>query len=161
MKRWLKFAALPVLLALGYLAGSLVAGPGLAGPGGGDGGGGQGNCLDGANKVEDPGDTLTINAPTGQIVGQVAIKAGSDNQEGGCFLYPPLTSGRCYTVSGLGTAVVRIERIGSGSDCKEISHVEWTTTPGTTTTTTTSTTTNPKTSTTPTTTDPKTTMPTP
>jgi hypothetical protein len=157
----LKFAALPVLLALGYLAGSLVAGPGLAGPGGGDGGGGQGNCLDGANKVEDPGDTLTINAPTGQNVRQVAIKAGSDNQEGGCFLYPPLTSGRCYTVSGLGTAVVRIERIGSGSDCKEISHVEWTTTPGTTTTTTTSTTTNPKTSTTPTTTDPKTTMPTP
>jgi hypothetical protein len=160
LTRWLKFAAVPVLLALGYLAGSVVASPGQAGPGGGDGG--QENCLDGANKVEDPGDTLTINAPSGQIVGQVAIKSVSDNQEGfGCFLYPPLTSGQCYTVSGLGTAVVRITRIGSGSDCKEISHIELTTTPGTTPTTTTTTTASPKTSATPTTTDPKTTMPTP
>jgi hypothetical protein len=158
LTRWLGFAALPVLLALGYLAGSVVAGPGLAGPGGG---GGQGNCLDGANQVEDPGDTLTINAPTGQTVGQVAIRAESDKEEGfECFLYPPLTSGPCYTVSGLGTAVVRVRRIGSGPDCKEISHVEWTTTPGTPTTTTTSTTTA-KTATTPATTDRKTTSPTP
>jgi hypothetical protein len=151
LTKWLKLAAIPMLLALGYLAGSVVASPGQGGPGGGSGGGGQESCLDGANMVEDPGNTLTINAPAGRIVTRVGIKAESDNQEWfGCFLYPPRTSDPCYRVSGLGTAVVRITRIGAGSDCREISQVEWTTTPGTITRPTTTTTTNPKTSTTPT-----------
>ena len=158
MKRWLTFAALPTLLALGYLAGSVVASPEQAGPGGGSDGGGQESCLAEADKVEEPGDPLTINAPAGRIVRQVAIKAESDNQGGfGCLLYPPLTSGPCYTVSGLGTAVVTITRIRARSDCKEISQVEWRTTPGAIPTPTTTTTRNAKTST-PTTTDPKTSM---
>lgn len=161
MTRWLKFAALPVLLALGYLAGSVVAGPGLAGP---DGGGGQGNCLPGATDktADDPGNVVTIIAGTGQVITALAIKAGSENQlDQKCFSYTEDDlDGPCYTVEGLGTATARIERIDSGSDCKEISHVEWTTTPGITTTTTITTSTDPKTSTTPATTDRKTTLPT-
>lgn len=161
MTRWLKFAALPVLLALGYLAGSVVAGPGLAGPGGG---GGQESCLPRATDktADDPGDLVTVIAGTGQVITALAIKARSENQlDQGCFSYTEdELEGPCYTVEGLGTATVRIERIGSGSGCNEISHVEWTTTPGITTTTTTTTSTDPKTSTTPATTDRKTTSPT-
>lgn len=107
---------------------------------------GQGNCLGGgATKIDNPGDTTTITAPGGQVITQVAIKAGTP-----CFIFNADGTQGCYTVSGIGTSTVTVTRSGSGPTCKEISHIEYVTgtappppppPPPTTTTTTTTTTT--------------------
>ena len=109
-----KFAALTTMVSLGLMAAYVLAGPVAAQ--------GQGTCIEGGTKIENPGDSEVITADS--PITQVAIKAGND-----CFLFPPLTSNDCYTVSGLGTNTVTITRIGSGRDCKEISHIEYTTGP--------------------------------
>jgi hypothetical protein len=111
-----KFAALTTMVSLGLLAAYVLAGPVAAQ--------GQGTCIEGGTKIDNPGDSEVIEAPAGSVITQVAIKAGRD-----CFFFPPLTSNDCYTVSGLGTSTVTITRIGSGPDCKEISHIEFTTGP--------------------------------
>jgi hypothetical protein len=115
MKRHVaKFAALTTMVSLGLLAAYVLAGPVAAQ--------GQGTCIEGGTKIENPGDSEVITA--GSPITQVAIKAGNE-----CILFPPETSNDCYTVSGLGTTTVTITRIGSGRDCKEISHIEFTTGP--------------------------------
>jgi hypothetical protein len=148
-KTTLKILVLSALLSVGFLAayfggGVLSSSPAVAAPGGG---GATGNCLGGgATKIENPGDTTTITAPAGQVITQVAVKAGT-----ACFIFNADGTQGCYTVSGIGTATVTVTRSGSGPDCKEISHIEFITStappppppppPTTTTTTTTSTTT--------------------
>ena len=114
MKRRIpKYAALLTMLSLGLTAAFVIGGPIASAQG-------TGNCLEGSTKLDFSAETYTINA--GSPITTVAIKAGN-----GCFLFPPLTSNACYTVSGLGTTTVTITRIGSGRTCKEISHVEYTT----------------------------------
>jgi hypothetical protein len=143
-----KILALAALSVLGFLAafsGAFSSSPALAVPGGG---GSTGNCLGGgASKIENPGDTTTLTAPAGQVITQVAIKAGTT-----CYISPigtlgSITLGGCYEVTGLGTATVTVTRTGSGPECKEISHIEYITSsappPPTTTTTTTTTATTP------------------
>jgi hypothetical protein len=137
-QRILKFAALSTMVSLGLVAAYVVAGPVAAQPGGG-------NCLEGGTKLDFSAEEYTINAPAGSVVTAVSIKAGRD-----CL--GPFTedfNDGCYAVSGLGTATVTIERIGSGPTCKEISHVEFltSTSPPPTTTTVPTTTTTPTTST--------------
>jgi hypothetical protein len=81
---------------------------------------GAGNCLDGANKIENPGDTETLTAPAGQVITTVAIKAGTP-----CITFTSDGTIGCYTVSGIGTNSVTVTRSGSGPGCKEISHIEF------------------------------------
>jgi hypothetical protein len=131
-----KIFALSALLAVGFVAAYFGGGvygssPALAQPGGG----GTGNCLGGgATKVENPGDSETLTAPAGQVITQVAIKAGT-----ACIIFDSDATIGCYTVSGLGTDTVLVTRSGSGPTCKEISHIEFITStappPPTTTTT--------------------------
>jgi hypothetical protein len=128
----MKFAALTTMVSLGLIAAYVLAGPVAAQ--------GQGTCIEGAMKIENPGDSETITASS--PITAVAIKAGRD-----CIVFPPATSDDCYTVSGLGTTSVTITRIGSGPDCKEISHIEFTTGPVEPPTTTVPTTTAPTTTT--------------
>jgi len=142
----LKLGALTAMVPIGLLTAYVLAAPVAAQDG-------EGTCIVGATKIDDPGDSLVINAPAGEVITQVAIKAGSSQSGGGCFLFPPLTSSSCYTVDGLGTSTVTINRIGDGPTCKGISHVEYTTTTDTTTTTTTDSTTTTTTDTTITTTE--------
>jgi hypothetical protein len=124
----LKILALSALLSAGFLAaffgsGLFSSSPAFAGPGGG---GATGNCLGGgAAKIENPNDSTTITAPAGQVITQVAIKAGTE-----CFIFNSDGTQGCYTVTGLGTASVTVTRAGSGPTCKEISHIEFTTSTG-------------------------------
>jgi hypothetical protein len=119
----LKILVLSALLSVGFLAaffggGALSSSPALAQP---PGDGGKGNCLGGgATKIENPNDTTTIVAPDGQVITQVAVKAGTE-----CFIFNADGTQGCYTVEGLGSATVTVTRSGSGSDCKEISHIEF------------------------------------
>jgi hypothetical protein len=147
-----KLAAVLALVTLGTTAAYFVASPGQAAPGGG-------NCLVGGTKLDFSAESYTIVAPAGSVVTTVAIKAGNS-----CTIYTSDSSGPCYAVSGIGTPTVTVTRIGSGSACKEISHIEYLTGPGTTpttpttpTTTTTTTTTAPSTTTNTTTTSSSTT----
>jgi hypothetical protein len=134
----LKMLVLSALMSVGFLVaffggGVLSSSPALAQDGG------KGNCLGGdATKTpDDPGDTVILTAPAGQVITTVAIKAGTP-----CFTFTEDGSvPGCYTVEGIGTSSVTVTRIGSGPDCKEISHIEFITSTGppppTTTTTTT------------------------
>jgi hypothetical protein len=83
---------------------------------------GKGDCLGGANKIENPGDTETLTAPAGQVITAVSIKAGTE-----CIVFDADTNDGCYSVEGIGTGTVIVTRVGSGPDCKEISHIEFTT----------------------------------
>jgi hypothetical protein len=86
------------------------------------------------NKVEPIVErNITVNAPAGQVVTLVSIKAGT-----ACWLTPAGTSGTytfsfdgtpCYVVAGLGAATATVTRVGNGSDCKDISNIEYFTAP--------------------------------
>jgi hypothetical protein len=123
---------LSALMTVGFLVaffggGILSASPALAQ--------GQGDCLGGANKIENPGDTETLTAPAGQVITAVSIKAGN-----ACIIFNESGTMGCYTVTGIGTNSATVTRSGSGPGCKEISHIEFTTStppPPTTTVTTT------------------------
>jgi hypothetical protein len=115
----LKILVLSALLSAGFLAaffggGILSSSPALAQ--------GKGNCLgaDATKTPDDPGDTVILTAPAGQVITTVAIKAGTP-----CVVFTADGSNGCYTVEGIGTPSVTVTRIGSGPDCKEISHVEF------------------------------------
>lgn len=53
------------------------------------------------------------------------IKAGSQNQGDACFEFTQDGDNGCYAVFGLGTDTAHAVKIGSGRDCKDISHVEF------------------------------------
>ena len=124
-----RHTVIAVLAALSILAGGAVLEPSSAVPGGG-----TGNCAPAGStvtKVENPGDEYTFTAPEGDTVSAVYLKAGRD-----CITFTGDFADDCYTVSGIGTNEVTVERTGSGRECKEISHLEFVTTTEPTTTTT-------------------------
>jgi hypothetical protein len=127
-----KLAAVLALVTLGMTAAYFVAAPVGAAPGGGGGG----NCVSGGTKIDVSMESYTIVAPAGTVVTAVYIKAGNV-----CIPVTSDSNDGCYSVSGLGTPTVMVTRVGSGSECKEISHIEYVTGPGTTPPTTTTTTT--------------------
>src|SRR5690606_16771175 len=73
------------------------------------------------------GDLVEHDAGSGNIVSGVCIKSGS-NSFGDKQHSEVLDNGKyedgCYEVSGVGTQIVTVERLGSGPDCKEISHID-------------------------------------
>lgn len=88
---------------------------------------GQGDCNPNQDdKVEDPGDSSTYEAPEGYIITRVDIKAGSAQSTDGeqCTTFTSDGNDGCYSVSGIGTNQVSVDRVGTGTDCKEISHYE-------------------------------------
>jgi hypothetical protein len=72
--------------------------------------------------IRDESSPFTFTAPAGQVVTDVCIKAGTQADL-------PAGTG-CYVVTGIGTPTVTVTRIGSGPECKEISHVDFFTGPG-------------------------------
>jgi len=92
-----------------------------------DGQGSSSACETAVKSPENPGDTWTYDAGAGNIVSGVCIKSGEKmfggNQHSGVLVNGTYEDG-CYKVSGIGTQTVKVERIGSGSDCQGISHVD-------------------------------------
>src|SRR3989344_779643 len=93
--------------------------------------GGQNNECDNATNVNPiNGNLATYTAPSGQVVTGVCIKAGNDmfgdghSDSLGNGIYNGTSGNPCYVVSGVGTQIVTVTRIGSGSTCKEISHID-------------------------------------
>lgn len=86
---------------------------------------GLGDCGSGfVEKTNSNGEIAVYNGT--EVIGSVYVKAGSQNQEdGSCYLFTEDGSNGCYAVSGLGTTSVTVTHVGSGPDCKEISHVEF------------------------------------
>lgn len=60
-----------------------------------------------------------------QIITRVIIKAGSQIQGEACFVFTQDGSNGCYAVTGIGTNHVVVTEVEGGTDCKEISHVEF------------------------------------
>lgn len=84
----------------------------------------QGHCAtDPFTKVESA--PFTATAPEGYIISKLFVKAGSEQSGAGCFEYTANTNDGCYNVEGLGTQTATVTKIGSGSGCKDISHVEF------------------------------------
>lgn len=80
-----------------------------------------GDCEDAqAQSIEGTGDLVTFNAPSGNTITQVCVKASTDH-----FKFTSNTSDGCYTVSGIGTGSTTVERTGTpSSECQEISHID-------------------------------------
>lgn len=74
-----------------------------------------------------------IAAPLGEVVNTVAAQAGSAcwlTPEGATGSYTIVVEGApCYVVAGLGTGTVTLTRVGTAPTCKNVTHVEYTTTP--------------------------------
>ena len=77
------------------------------------------------------GNVATMVAPSGEKITEICIKAGSaqSNSDGKAHRGGVITSNgnvdnNCYTVSGIGTSTVTVTKIGSGPNCKEISHLD-------------------------------------
>ena len=85
---------------------------------------GGGNCL-GGGALKDESGPFTLTAAAGSVIDQVSVKAGPN-----CLLFIEDGTDGCYTVSGIGTATVTVTGGGTGPNCKAISHIEATTTPG-------------------------------
>lgn len=90
---------------------------------------GQGNCLNpdtpGFIKEDTGGTIVTIVADSGHIITSVTVKAGSEqSSDSTCTTYTADGTYSCYAVSGLGTGSVTVTKVGSGSECKDISHLE-------------------------------------
>ena len=66
-------------------------------------------------------------AAEGAVILDAVIKAGNETTT-----FSADGTDGCYTVTGLGTCNVTVTGGGTGSDCKEISHVVFCTGPGTT-----------------------------
>lgn len=96
-----------------------------------DGQGSPAQCLGKEGSVlgsqEGTDDEVTVKAPDGKVVTGVCIKSG-ENMFGGNQHSGVLGNGtfenNCYRVVGVGTQEVTVTRIGSGSNCQEISHID-------------------------------------
>jgi len=86
---------------------------------------GLGDCGSGyVEKTNSNGEIAEYNGT--EVIGSVYVKSGSQNQDdGSCYLFTEDGSNGCYAVSGLGTTSVTVTHVGTGPDCKEISHVEF------------------------------------
>lgn len=108
---------LKVTLALVFVLMMTVwAGPAL--------GVGQGTCDTGYDEKYEGSGPFNLTAPDGMVFTQVIIKAGSDQSAGEACNYFTSDSSGCYSVSGIGTDTLSVSKIGSGPECKDISHIE-------------------------------------
>jgi hypothetical protein len=132
-RRSSRFVALFRLAGLGIaVVGVLMLAQAVSGPptAYGDGAGSPAACLDTTANVVGSiapvnGNLATFDAGAGNIVTGVCIKSGTPHSGplGNGTIGAPF-SANCYTVSGVGTQNVTVTRIGSGSDCQEISHID-------------------------------------
>ena len=84
----------------------------------------EGHCAQNPyTKVESS--PFTATAPEGKVFNSIWIKAGSSANGFGCTEYKSNTTQGCYVISGIGTRTVTASKQGSGSNCKDISHVEF------------------------------------
>ena len=102
----------------------------LTSPASADGDGSPAGCLDTTPGVVGSisGDPVaTYDAGSGNIVSGVCIKSGANmfggNQHSGVLGNGTYEDG-CYRVEGVGTQVVTVTRLQSGSDCQDISHID-------------------------------------
>ena len=107
----------------------------LAGVASADGSGSPDDCTDGPSTSGDA-DHLEYEAPDGYVVDGVCIKSGSNTFEGdkhseplGDGFYdhdgnPVDEQDACYSVSGVGTQTVEVDRNFSSSDCQSLSHID-------------------------------------
>lgn len=89
-----------------------------------------GHCLDNSapNFMKDETAPFTITVPEGNLITQLAVKTGVQKEEDEtpfCDYLPGDLDTSCYQVTGgPGTNSVTVTKIGEGSDCKDISHIE-------------------------------------
>jgi hypothetical protein len=86
---------------------------------------GLGNCTTGWTTKDESTDSLVTDAANDGHWVKAVIKAGSQNQGDACFTFTQDGDNGCYAVFGLGTDTAHASKIGEGSSCKDISHVEW------------------------------------
>jgi hypothetical protein len=101
-----------------------------------DGAGSTPACDDGPNvdgSIGPPavgtGDEISHTVSGGNVVTGVCIKTGGGAEGHSLPLGNGSFSGTfgpdgCYVVSGVGTPTVTVTRIGTGSDCQELSHID-------------------------------------
>ncbi len=84
---------------------------------------GLGNCGSGF-EFKDETDPYTYTSTN--TITSVVVKAGSANQEdGACTTFTTDGTDGCYSVTGIGTNTATVTKVGSGRDCKDISHAEF------------------------------------
>jgi hypothetical protein len=91
-------------------------------------GGRNGECVDAdITGYTDVSDNFKYKTQEGNVVEGVCIKAGNDMFGDGhsSKLTENGTYEGCYKISGLGTGKLSIVRISDGSNCKEISHLDF------------------------------------
>lgn len=110
--RW-KILAITLLVLFLILSPRLLTNPNTQAAGG--------DCEDAqAQSIEGTQDLVTFNAPAGNTITQVCLKAGTPH-----FIFTSNTSDGCYTVTGIGTESVTVTRTGTPSpECQEISHID-------------------------------------
>jgi hypothetical protein len=120
-----------VILAVGILGGGTRLA--LA-----DGQGSPAACNDGPNVdgniSPDSDDLATHTVAAGNVVTGVCIKSGQElghtgplangTYDGNGNPVAPGSPTACYTVSGVGFQTVTVTRVGTGSDCQAISHID-------------------------------------
>jgi hypothetical protein len=108
---------------------------GLAGLASADGNGSPGDCLGGPS-VDGDADHLEYDAGTGNVVSGVCIKSGSNTFDGDKHS-DPLGDGfydnngnvvdeadACYSISGVGSQTVEVDRLFSSNQCQGLSHID-------------------------------------
>lgn len=85
-------------------------------------------CINPTATIQGDEDLLTFTAPQGAVVDGVCIKSGNnmfDNSNHSDILGNGTYGNGCYSVSGVGTDTVIIQRIGNpSSSCQALSHVD-------------------------------------
>ena len=90
-----------------------------------DGSGSPAGCEGGPSTTGDP--VATYDAGDGNTVDGVCIKSGAnmfDGNKHSSVLTDGLYEDGCFDVYGVGTQVVTVTRLGSGSNCQAISHID-------------------------------------
>ncbi len=115
--RVFSFCIAIILFAANTYVGLVFADPPTENPG-------QGNCTEGFVHKDE---SSPFSFETDSSICSVEVKAGSDQStdDNACTRLASDGSNGCYTVSGLGSGSVSVEKVGTGSDCKDISHVEF------------------------------------
>ncbi|KKK57264.1 hypothetical protein LCGC14_3056220 [marine sediment metagenome] len=80
----------------------------------------HGVCSSDVTSIEGSDDSVTYNAGT-DVVDGMCLKAGNTQQH--TFFDVDANTG-CYAINGIGTSVVIVTRLGEGSECQGISHID-------------------------------------
>lgn len=83
----------------------------------------HGACGDGVVSIVGSADLVTYDASPNLVDG-VCVKAGNIQLH---TLYTADFTNACYAVTGIGTSVVTVTRLGEGRECQGISHIDVTT----------------------------------